>query len=180
MNPKFSLLAALLMSRISVFQATVQCPTAGNSIGGMFLSGHTFKTTKVGWVGGCYLKCGEEVKCQSYNFVIGDEVCELNNRTKEARPEDFKPDQTRLYMKSATNRGTLQLLFRVSLSFKMQPSSFLDFAGKNFVLGRKLPMKAARPPGELGVILKAEFFSLLTSALSTAVVQTSSHGNTRK
>ena len=116
MNPKFSLLATLLMSRISVFQASVQCPTAGNSIGGMFLRGHTFKSTKVGWSGGCYLKCEEEVKCQSYNFVIGDKVCELNNRTKEARPEDFKPDQTRFYVKRVTNRGTLQLLFCVSLS----------------------------------------------------------------
>ena len=28
-------------------------------------------------------------------------LCELNNRTKEARPEDFKPDQTRFYMKIA-------------------------------------------------------------------------------
>ena len=61
------------------------------------------------------MNCEEEVKCQSYNFVIGDKVCELNNRTKEARPEDFKPDQTRFYMKRATNRGTLQLLFRDSL-----------------------------------------------------------------
>ena len=127
MNPKFSLLAALLMSRISVFQATVQCPTAGNSIGGMFLRGHTFKSTKVGWSGGCYLKCEEEVKCQSYNFVIGDKVCELNNRTKEARPEDFKPDQTKLYMKRRRNRGTLQLyiFFGVCLPLKIQPFEML-------------------------------------------------------
>ena len=60
--------------------------------------------------------CEEEVKCQSYNFVIGDKVCELNNRTKEARPEDFKPDQTRFYMKRARTRGTLQFFFCVSLS----------------------------------------------------------------
>ena len=109
MNTKFLLLVALLMSRISVFQATLQCPAAEKSIDGMFLRGHTFKTTKVGWPGGCYLMCEEEVKCQSYNFVIGHKICELNNRTKEARPEDFKPDQTKLYMKRRRNRGTLQL-----------------------------------------------------------------------
>ena len=109
MNPKFLLSVALLMSRISVFQATLQCPAAEKSIGGMFLRGHTFKTTKVGWPGGCYLMCEEEVKCQSYNFVIGHELCELNNRTKEARPEAFKPDQTKFYMKRRRNRGTLQL-----------------------------------------------------------------------
>ena len=113
------------MSRISVFQATVQCPTAENSIGGMFLRGHTFKTTKVGCPGGCYVMCEEELKCQSYNFVIGHKVCELNNRTKEARPEDFKPDQGRFYMKQARNRGTLQYSSFVSLSFKMQPFEML-------------------------------------------------------
>ena len=62
MNTKFLLLVALLMSRISVFQATLQCPAAEKSIGGMFLRGHTFKTTKVGWPGGGYLMCEEEVK----------------------------------------------------------------------------------------------------------------------
>ena len=107
MNAKFWPSVAFLMSRIGVFQAAVQCSTSENSIGGMFLRGHAFKTSKVGWPAGCYLMCEKEVTCQSYNFVIGHKVCELNNRTKEARPEDFKPDQTRFYMKRAKNRGTL-------------------------------------------------------------------------
>ena len=125
MNPKFWLSVAFLMSRIGVFQTADQCPTAENSIGGMFLRGHTFKTIKVGWPVGCYLMCEEEVTCQSYNFVIGQNLCELNNRTKEARPEDFKLDQTRIYMKRAKNRGTLQFYFLVCLSFTMQPFSML-------------------------------------------------------
>ena len=107
MKPKFWLSVAFLMSRIGVFQAAVQCPTVGNSIRGMFLRGHMFKTIKVGWPAGCYLMCEEEVTCQSYNFVIGHKVCELNNRTKEARPEDFKPDPSRFYMERAITRGTL-------------------------------------------------------------------------
>ena len=121
MNPKLWLIVAFLMSRIGVFQAEVQCPTAENSIGGMFLREHTFKSAKVGCPGGCYLMCEEEVTCQSYNFVIGHKVCELNNRTWEARPEDFMPDQTRFYMKRAKNRGTLQFYFFVCPSFTMQP-----------------------------------------------------------
>ena len=125
MNPTFLLSVALLMSRISVFQATVRCPTAEYSIGGMFLRGHTFKTTKVGWPGGCHLMCEEELKCQSYNFVIGHKVCELNNRTKEARPEDFKPHQGRFYMKRARNRGTLQYSSPCLSPFKMQPFEML-------------------------------------------------------
>ncbi|XP_020605808.1 uncharacterized protein LOC110044588 [Orbicella faveolata] len=107
MNPKFWLSVAFLMSRIGVFQAALQCQATEYSIGGMFLKGHTFKTSKVGWPAGCYLMCEEEVTCQSYNFVIGHKVCELNNRTKEARPEDFRPDQTRFYMKRAKNRVPL-------------------------------------------------------------------------
>ena len=95
------------MSRIGVFQAAVQCSTAENSIGGMFLRGHTFKTIKVGWPVRCYLICEDEVTCQSYNYVISHKICELNSRTKDARPEDFMPDQTRFYMKRAKNRGTL-------------------------------------------------------------------------
>ena len=115
MNPKFWLSVAFLMSRIGVFEGAAQCQTAENSIGGMFLRGHTFKTYKVGWPAGCYLKCEEEVTCQSYNFVIGQKVCELNNRTKEARPEDFMPDQRRFYMKRTINRGTPQFSLLVSI-----------------------------------------------------------------
>ncbi|XP_078345316.1 uncharacterized protein LOC144630828 [Oculina patagonica] len=49
----------------------------------------------------------KKVTCQSFNFHIGQDVCELNNRTKEARPEDFMPDQTKYYMKRANNRVPL-------------------------------------------------------------------------
>ena len=106
MNPKFWLSVAFLMSRIGIFEAAGQCNQVEYSIGQMYLRGHTFKTYKVGWPHDCFFKCDEEVTCQSYNFHIGQKVCELNNRTKEARPEDFMPDQTRFYMKRAQNRGT--------------------------------------------------------------------------
>ena len=114
MYPKFWLSVAFFMFRIGIFQAASQCHQVEHSIYAMFLRGHTFKTYKAGWPDECYLKCNEEVTCQSYNFHIGKKVCELNNRTKEARPEDFMPDQTRFYMKRAGNRGTL---FFLSLFF---------------------------------------------------------------
>ena len=108
MNPKFWLPVVFLMSRISFFQVAAQCqPSAEYSIRGMFLRGHTIKTFKIEWNESCHFRCAEEITCQSYNFVIGHKVCELNNRTKEARPEDFKPDQRRFYMKRAKSRGTL-------------------------------------------------------------------------
>ncbi|KAL9958398.1 hypothetical protein ACROYT_G035404 [Oculina patagonica] len=96
------------MSRIGIVEAVGQCGNSATySIRGMFLRGHTFKTCKIGWHEGCYFKCAEEVTCQSYNVVIGQNVCELNNRTKEARPEDFLPDRTRYYVKRANNRVPL-------------------------------------------------------------------------
>ena len=118
MKPKFWLSVAFLISRIGLFQAAVQCETKENSIGGKFLRGHTFKTCNVE-LPECFIRCDEEVTCQSFNFVIGQNLCELNNRTKEARPEDFRPDQTRLYMKRANNRGTL--------TFPLLPCLFLFF-----------------------------------------------------
>ena len=124
MTPKFWLSVTFLMSRISICEAAGQCNTAEYSIGRMFLKGHTFKTCQVGLPEECYFKCDEEVTCQSYNFVIGQNVCELNNRTKEARPEDFLPDRKRFYMKRLTNRGTLQCSLCVSLFQRGSAASF--------------------------------------------------------
>ena len=177
MNPKFLLLAALLMSRISVFQATVQCPTSQKTIKGMFLRGHTFKTTMVGRPGVCYLMCEEELTCQSYNFVIGHKICELNNRTKEARPEDFKPDFTRFYMKRARNRGTLHFFFGVCLSFKCSQFEMVACVACRILFASTLFREGSSQwkMWELGVI------KLLASAHSlTAVVQNSSHSHSRK
>ena len=120
MHLQFWLFVEFLISRIGLFEAAIQCQTAEYSIGGMFLRGHTFKSSTVGCPAGCYLMCEKEITCQSYNFVIDHKVCELNNRTKEARPEDFMPDPTRFYMKRSKNRGTLHLFVLVCLSFTMQ------------------------------------------------------------
>ena len=108
MNPKFWLSVALLISRIGVFQAAAYCQTKEKSVGGMFLRGHTFKICNVE-LPECFIRCAKVVTCQSFNFVIGQKVCELNDRTKEARPEDFMPDPTRFYMKRASNKGIFQL-----------------------------------------------------------------------
>ncbi|KAL9966660.1 hypothetical protein ACROYT_G024771 [Oculina patagonica] len=101
------------MSRTGIFEAAGQCGNSATySVRGMFLRGHAFKTCKIGWHEGCYFKCAEEITCQSYNVVIGQNVCELNNRTKEARPEDFLPDRRRYYVGMQGNRvplGSIEL-----------------------------------------------------------------------
>ena len=118
MNPKFWLLVAFFMPRICIFEAAEQCGNSAEySIRGMFLRGHTFKTYKIGLSEACYFKCTEEVTCQSYNVVIGQNICELNNRTMEARPKDFMPDWTRYYVKRAKNRGNLETAFTLQNIF---------------------------------------------------------------
>ena len=37
--------------------------------------------------------------------VIGEKYCELNTRTKEARPENFQPDDLRFYMGRISGRS---------------------------------------------------------------------------
>ena len=105
MDPRFWLVIAFFTSWIRASKVDGQCHTTGYSVKGMYLRGHTFKNVQVGLHESCHFKCTEEVTCQSYNFVIGQNICELNNRTKEARPEDFLPDKTRYYMRRLTNRG---------------------------------------------------------------------------
>ena len=66
---------------------------------------HVYQTLKV--LGSIYRlrACDDDIRCQSINHVIHGEICELNNRTKEARPEDFTDDHTKVYMKKFRKRG---------------------------------------------------------------------------
>ncbi|CAH3168082.1 unnamed protein product [Pocillopora meandrina] len=107
MNPKFWLATMFVMSRIGVLNANRQCHLMESSIFGMYLKGHVFKTYRDQLPRECYFRCEEEVTCQSFNVVIGQNICELNNRTKEARPEDFMPDQRRFYVKRFRSRVPL-------------------------------------------------------------------------
>ena len=78
------------------------------SILGTMLRRHTFKRiTGVSLGDVCLRECFYDVRCQSFNYVISQYMCELNNRTKEARPEDFVPDSDRYYFGVDMNRGEL-------------------------------------------------------------------------
>ena len=84
--------------------AGAQCKTEV-SIPGMALDGFVFKVISVTAPHQCDIHCEREIKCQSFNYVIGEKVCELNNRTKEARPLNFRADPTRFYMRRFVGRG---------------------------------------------------------------------------
>ena len=66
----------------------IQCKTEVN-IQGMALKRSVFKRWSVAAPHSCDVKCGQEITCQSYNYNKKYQICELNNRTKEARPENF-------------------------------------------------------------------------------------------
>ena len=69
------------------------------------LKGYTFKTLLGSSPFECLYHCHYEVRCQSYNYVIKNDICEMNNRTKEAKPEQFVSDSHRFYMKRGAHRG---------------------------------------------------------------------------
>ena len=87
--------------------ATQQCPGGRTeySTSWMMLQRHVFKTIHVSFGYECLQACHQEITCQSFNYVISQSLCELNNRTKEARPEDFVSNTDRYYFRRDRNRG---------------------------------------------------------------------------
>ena len=101
----FWLSANFLISWIIHIETTNEVCHGEYSVSGKFLKGHTFKTITVDSPTRCQMLCSQDVRCQSYNFIISKHICELNNRTKEATPEDFVDDPWRFYMKGGFSRG---------------------------------------------------------------------------
>ena len=81
------------------------------SVPGMVLKGFVFKKVPVTAPHVCDITCERETICQSYNYVIGEKSCELNTRTKEARPENFQPDDLRFYMGRVSGRSMYSVQF---------------------------------------------------------------------
>ena len=81
-----------------------QCRTE-ISIPGMVLDGFVFKIMLATAPYQCEVHCEREITCQSYNYIVGKRICELNNRTKEARPLNFRSDPERFYKRRSVDRG---------------------------------------------------------------------------
>ena len=60
--------------------SSVSCRSE-RSIYGMMLHGHTFKETRAESLTECVMACNNGAMCQSVNYIINEDVCELNNRT---------------------------------------------------------------------------------------------------
>ena len=93
---RFRIAVQLILCQVFYEISSQQCDSE-YSFHGMMLGQHVYKTMKTSSSLECLQACNDEVKCQSFNYVIFKDVCELNNRTKEARPEDYVPDADRFY-----------------------------------------------------------------------------------
>ncbi|XP_068737065.1 uncharacterized protein [Montipora capricornis] len=94
------------LSQIS-HRVVSQCSFAGTSELGWRLQGHTYRKMKAVTGLDCAFECHKEEICQSLNFVLSVGVCEFNNRTKEAKPKEFVPDQDAYYVKRFLKRVAL-------------------------------------------------------------------------
>ena len=72
---------------------------------GTMLRGHVFQEHNAANILACSLLCNSNIRCQSINYVISRHLCELNSRTKEARPEDYDQDADRVYVTRPSERG---------------------------------------------------------------------------
>lgn len=94
----------IIISRV-FYITSHECGTDIYSFYQMMLKGHTFKSFPIrpGSLD-CREACLADSRCQSYNVVFKG-ICELNNRTREARPENFVRNRERYYMKKSSKRG---------------------------------------------------------------------------
>lgn len=120
----FSLLVAMHPLLFTVFplfalyrkchgQTADQCP-AQQPIYDKALKGYTFKTVVSSSAFDCLVHCHYEDRCQSYNYVIKTNICEMNNRTKEVKPEQFVSDPGRFYVKRGAHRSKVILIFKIN------------------------------------------------------------------
>ena len=94
----------LFGSFINFVAADDRCRTEVN-MPGTALKGFVFKQMAVTAPYVCDARCEREITCQSYNYVRNENLCELNNRTKEARPENFRSDPARFYIRRLNGRS---------------------------------------------------------------------------
>ena len=92
------------VSFTNLVTAEDQCRIEIN-IRGMTLKGFVFKRMTVAAPHICDFLCEREITCQSYNFNRKEQICELNNRTKDARPENFRLDPAWFYIRRLNRRG---------------------------------------------------------------------------
>ena len=108
MNLVLRIVVLLILSQMLHRAVTAQqCKGGGSehSILGWKLQRHTYRTMMAKLGHECLFACRRDDRCQSFNFVNSLGMCEFNDRTKEATPEDFVPDPDRYYYRRDIKRG---------------------------------------------------------------------------
>ena len=101
-----ALYAFYLISLVSTSETTgEQCKVYQVPIRGKALRGHSYKTAKAGKLFRCYIRCERDPVCKSCNFKHTQEICEMNNETKETKPDDFITDEKSYYIKRTGGGG---------------------------------------------------------------------------
>ena len=91
------ILKMVLLAQMFFGVATSQCGSL-HSFYGMMLKGHVFKTIKTSMSLECLKTCNDDPRCQSFNYVMLQDICELNDFTKEAGPQYFVKNTDRYYI----------------------------------------------------------------------------------
>lgn len=81
------------------------------------LLGHVMDKTDVDDEFECQLKCIANNSCKSFNVRSGgnnsNHVCELNNKTRQMKPDDFK------WLKGSTYYGSVEASYNFLVCFKI-------------------------------------------------------------
>lgn len=93
----FFIALVVLLDQMFSDVATSQCESQ-YSIYGKMLKGHVFKTIRTSMSLECLNACNEDPRCQSFNYVMLQNICELNNFTKEAGHQYFVTSTDRYYI----------------------------------------------------------------------------------
>ena len=112
-------LAASSLDRASSpsFVGAHPCENFQPFYGGALLH-HVFQTLKVPSSIYFLRAYDDDIRCQSINHVVHGEICELNNRTRDAKPEHFTDDDTKVYMNKFRKRGKYRVVCLLILAMK--------------------------------------------------------------
>ena len=99
----------LLMSTcgIGIHFATCQAPICRrtDSVKGYRLSGNVFLSQTRDHILSCFEACKANEMCQSINFDLETNLCELNNRTRNGRSRMFLPTERSVYLDNPFRGG---------------------------------------------------------------------------
>ena len=107
LNIVLSMVGKLSNARSATCNSEDQCCLEQSTLG-KALIGFTYRTLEKKIPLECYQTCDADSICQSINYDMFKERCELNNRTRDARPGHFFKDNHRFYVKRIKNRGTVK------------------------------------------------------------------------